>query len=103
MDTTQPSNYLDGFSVSDAYEIYDGQTDSWTTGNLPAASARARISACHCNGFFVFAGGSTGNLSGSSRINIFDGSNWTSANLAGSSRAIEDCAINDMSIDLQDS
>jgi hypothetical protein len=92
MDTTQPSNYLDGFSVSDAYDIYDGQTDTWTTGNLPAASARARISACHCNGFFVFAGGATGHLSGSSRINIFDGSNWTSANLAGSSRAIEDCA-----------
>ena len=92
MDTTGPSTYLDGFSVSGAYEIYDGQTDSWTTGSLPTGSARGRISACHCNGFFVFAGGVTGQLIGSSRINIFDGNNWTSTNLAGSSRAIEDCA-----------
>ena len=31
--STTPSSILDGFSVSDAYEIYDSQTDSWTTEN----------------------------------------------------------------------
>ena len=67
-----PSSILDGFSLSDAYEIYDSQTDSWTTGNLGPGSARAKISACHCNGYFVFAGGSLDDDVGSSRIDIYE-------------------------------
>ena len=38
-----PSSILDGFSLSDAYEIYDSQTDTWSTGTLPTNGARAKI------------------------------------------------------------
>ena len=91
-----PSSILDGFSLSDAYEIYDSQTDTWTTGNLPAGGgARAKISACHCNGYFVFAGGSIDHHVGSPKINIYNSQTdtWTSQNMAGGTRAMEDCAV----------
>ena len=91
-----PSSILDGFSLSDAYEIYDSQTDTWTTGNLPAGGgARAKISACHCNGYFVFVGGSIDHHVGSPKINIYNiqTDTWTSQNMAGGTRAMEDCAV----------
>ena len=87
-----PSSILDGFSVSGAYEIYDSQTDSWTTGNLGPGSARAKISACHCNGYFVFAGGSVAHNVGSPRIDIYDGTTWSNQNMANGTRAVEACA-----------
>jgi len=87
-----PSSILDGFSVSGAYEIYDSQTDSWTTGNLGPGSARAKISACHCNGYFVFAGGSVAHDVGSPRIDIYDGTTWTTQNMVNGTRAVEACA-----------
>lgn len=90
--SSSPSSILDGFSVSGAYEIYDSQTDSWTTGNLGPGSARAKISACYCNGYFVFAGGAVGNNIGSPRIDIFDGTTWTNQNMANGTRAVEACA-----------
>ena len=90
--SSNPSSILDGFSVSGAYEIYDSQTDSWTTGNLGPGSARAKISACYCNGYFVFAGGAVGNNIGSPRIDIFDGTTWTNQNMANGTRAVEACA-----------
>jgi hypothetical protein len=90
--STTPSSILDGFSVSDAYEIYDSQTDSWTTGNLSPGGARAKISACHCNGYFVFAGGVVADEVGSPRVDIFDGSNWTNQNMVNGTRTVESCA-----------
>ena len=96
MNNNMPSSILDGFSLSNAYEIYDSQNDTWTTGTLSAGGARAKISACHCNGYFVFAGGSVDNNIGSSRIDIYDGNSWTNQNMvqygSSNSRAIEDCA-----------
>ena len=90
--STTPSSILDGFSVSDAYEIYDSQTDSWTTGNLSPGGARAKISACHCNGYFVFAGGVVADEVGSPRVDIFDGSNCTNQNMVNGTRTVESCA-----------
>jgi hypothetical protein len=90
--SNNPSSILDGFSVSGAYEIYDSQTDSWTTGNLGPGSARAKISACHCNGYFVFAGGSIAQNVGSPRIDIYDGTTWSNQNMANGTRAVEACA-----------
>ena len=90
--SSNPSSILDGFSVSGAYEIYDSQTDTWTSGNLGPGSARAKISACYCNGYFVFVGGAVGNNIGSPRIDIFDGTTWTNQNMANGTRAVEACA-----------
>ena len=90
---SSPSSILDGFSLSDAYEIYDSQTDTWSTGTLPTNGARAKISACHCDGYFVFVGGALNDNIASSRIDIYDGSNWTTQNLVSSARAVEDCAV----------
>ena len=96
MDNNLPSSILDGFNLSNAYEIYDSQSDTWTTGSLPPSAARAKISACHCNGYFVFAGGSLDDDVGSSRIDIYDGNSWTDQTMVyhgtSNSRAIEDCA-----------
>ena len=88
-----PSSILDGFSLSDAYEIYDSQTDTWSTGTLPPNGARAKISACHCDGYFLFVGGALNHNIASSRIDIYDGANWTTQNLISSARAVEDCAV----------
>ena len=96
MNNNMPSSILDGFSLSNAYEIYDSQNDTWTTGVLSPGAERAKISACHCNGYFVFAGGSVDNNIGSSRIDIYDGNSWTNQTMvqhgSSNSRAIEDCA-----------